>query len=227
MIIATHQPDYIPYWGYFYKIMKSDVFVILDDVQYSRNNMHNWNRIKTNQGESRLKIPVESQFGVSKINEVKTKDELGWRENHLKSIEMNYKKSPYFNDFYPKFEDLIMTNYSSLSDMNITINTYICEEFGFNTKFVKSSDLNIKSNKENRIIDICTALNGDTYLSGNGAKVYQEESNFKEKGLILAYTDFYPFEYKQLWNDFIPNMSIIDYIFNCGFSIPHKQLVGV
>ena len=88
MVISIHQPDYIPYLGYFYKMSQSDKFVFLDDAQYSNDNMHNWNKIKTPQGELRLKIPVENHLGDA-INKVRTKDELGWREKHLKTIEMS------------------------------------------------------------------------------------------------------------------------------------------
>ena len=92
MKISIHQPDYISYLGYFYKISKSDIFVFLDDAQFSNDNMHHWNRIKTPQGECRLKIPVEQHLG-DPINRVRTKDELKWKQKHLKTLEMNYTKS--------------------------------------------------------------------------------------------------------------------------------------
>jgi hypothetical protein len=216
MKVSIHQPDYIPYIGYFYKISQSDVFVFLDDVQFSNDNMHHWNKVKTPQGECRLKIPVKHSFGDS-IEQVLTNNHLKWREKHLKTLEMNYSRANYYKEFFPVFKELLLSDYTSLSQMNITINRFICEEFGFKTKYLLSSELSIDSVKEERVIDICLSLGGKTYISGNGAKAYQVESHFNDKGLNLQYTDYKTFEYPQLWKDFIPNLSILDYIFNCGF----------
>ena len=218
MNVSIHQPDYISYLGYFYKISKSDVFVFLDDAQFSNDNMHHWNRIKTPQGELRLKIPVEQHLGDA-INQVRTKDELKWKEKHLKTIEMNYAKAKYFKEIFPCFKELLMENYASLADMNIAINTWISQQFGFKTRMVKSSDMNITSVREERVIDICKALDGKTYISGHGAKAYQVEEDFTERGVQLVYTDYQPIEYEQLWDKcgFLPYMSVLDYIFNRGF----------
>ena len=223
VIISIHQPDYIPYIGYFYKIYQSEIFVFLDDVQFSNDNMHHWNRIKTPQGEFRLKIPVEYSFG-NKINEVRTKDELKWKEKHLKTIEMNYSKAQYFHEIFPYYKELLLKEYPNLAELNIAINKSICENFGLKTKFIRSSELNINSTKEDRVIEICLALGGTTYISGNGARAYQVDENFVRKGVYLKYTDYQPFEYSQRWGEFIPNLSILDYVFNCGFNKP--QLLG-
>lgn len=216
MIVSIHQPDYIPYIGYFYKIFQSEKFIFLDDAQYSNDNMHQWNKIKTPQGECRLKIPIKHVFG-EKINEVTTRDELKWKEKHLKTIEMNYSKAQYFKDYFPKFKELLMGKYQNLADMNISINTWICENFDFNVKFLRSSEMNINTAKEDRVIDLCLAIGGDVYISGNGAKAYQVDEHYTQKGIELRYTDYHPVEYKQLWKDFLPNMSIMDYVFNNGF----------
>ena len=216
MRIAIHQPDYLPYLGTFYNFYLADVFVHLDDVQYSNSNFHNFNNIKTPQGNCRIKIPIEYSFG-DKILQVRTKDELGWKEKHLKTIRMNYLRSKYFVDFFPQLEELLMTKYNNLAEMNISVNETIAQAFGFSTKFVRSSDMDISTAREERVIDICKQLNASTYISGIGGKNYQNEQNFKQEGIQLAYTDYTSFEYTQLWQSFIPNLSIVDYIFNCGF----------
>ena len=216
MIISIHQPDYIPYPGYFYKIAQSDVFVFLDDAQYSNDNMHQWNRIKTPQGECRLKIPVKHEFGDN-INEVQTRDNLKWREKHLKTIEMNYLRAPYFPEAFPAIREIIASDHADLAELNIELNTHICRCFGIGKKFIRSSDMDISTRKEERVIDICVMLGGTKYISGNGARAYQTEEHFTSRGVELCYTDYHPFEYEQLWGDFIPNLSILDYIFNCGY----------
>lgn len=218
MIVAIHQPDYIPWLGLYYKMAHSDVFVYLDDAQYSNEADHNANKIKTPQGEFKLKVPVEQHLGDLICN-VRTKDELKWKEKHLKTLKMNYAKSPHFESIFPGFESVILSHSGSIAELNIAINSYICGGFGIHTRILKSSDMSIDSVREERVIDICLAVGGTEYLSGNGAKVYQTESHFTNRGLKLTYLDYKPIEYKQLWPKvgFLPCMSVLDYIFNCGF----------
>ena len=219
MVVAIHQPDYIPWLGLYYKIAHSDVFVYLDDAQYSNEAGHNVNKIKTPQGELKLKVPVEQHLG-DLICDVRTKDELKWKEKHLKTIQMNYSKSAHFDEVFPKLKEVFDAHNGTIADLNISINNMICKGFGINTKVVKSSDMDITSLREERVIDICLKLGADEYLSGNGARAYQTEEHFISKGLKLTYLDYKPIEYKQLWNKqcgFLPYMSVLDYIFNCGF----------
>lgn len=215
--IAIHQPNYIPWLGYFYKIFQSDVFVFLDDVQYSNEGMQNYHYIKTPQGSFRLKIPVNSKFGLN-INEINTRDELGWKKKHLKSIEMNYKKSKHFEDVFPEYSSLILDEYEGLADLDISIIKHICKKFGIQTEFALSSKMELNSKKEQKVLDICSTLNGNIYYSGTGAKAYQNEENFKERGIELRYSEYFPFEYPQLWGDFQSNVSVIDYLMNCGYN---------
>lgn len=219
MIVSIHQPDYMPWLGYFNKIAKSDVFVFLDDAQYSTDNMHNWNKIKTPQGELRLKAPVINKLGY-KINEVKTRDDLGWKEKHLKTIAMNYKKAEYFDEVYSDLEKILMPEYESIAHLNMAFIKMYCEKFGFKTDIKVSSQMGLTSLREERVIDIVKLLGGDEYYSGMGAAVYQEEEHFNERGVKLTYTSFSPFEYKQLWGKcgFIPALSVLDYTMNCGYN---------
>ncbi|MGF7144330.1 hypothetical protein HNQ56_002761 [Anaerotaenia torta] len=216
MRIAIHQPDYIPYIGYFYKISKADIFVYLNDAQFSNDNMHHRNNIKTPQGRKRLTIPLNYHF-KDRINEVRTRDELDWKEKHLKLLAMNYQKSPYFNEIFPAIRELLLMEYDNLADMNMAINQFIISGFGLPAAVIKASELDISSKKEERILDICTALKADEYYSGLGAASYQNEENFRNRKIILTYTDYRPFLYPQQWHSFEPNLSVLDYLFNCGF----------
>ena len=216
MKVSIHQPDYIPWLGFYYKVAISDTFVFLDDAQYSNEADHNVNVIKTANGPLRLKIPVEQHLGDLICN-VRTRDELKWKEKHLKTIQMNYGKAAHFAEIFPDFSDIIMQTYPSIFELNAAIDKYFFDNFGFKTKIVKSSDLNIDTKREKKVIDICKALGADEYISGNGARAYQVEEHFTECGLKLTYIDYVPVEYNQLWKEFAPNMSALDYIFNCGF----------
>lgn len=214
--IAIHQPNYLPWLGYLYKIYQSDCFVFLDDAQYSNEGMHNYNYIKTGKGRFRLKIPVYQTLG-NKILEVKTKDQLGWRERHLELIKSNYENAPFFDPVYKDIRDLIWQNEQVLSEFNISIIKFICGKLGIKCEFVKSSDLNINERKEERIIRICMMLGGEIYYSGAGAKAYQSEENFRDNGLELRYSEFRPFKYDQLGDGFIPNLSALDFMMNYGY----------
>lgn len=220
MVVSIHQPNYIPWIGYFYKIYNSDIFVFLDDVQYIRKGFINRNRIKTHQGVSWLTVPVENKgnYGCN-INHIKIKNDLDWKGNHLRSIEMNYKRSDYFNDFYYIFEDCLMANHDRLSDLNIDILKNICKLLDIKTEMVLSSELNINEVGTDRIISICKALGANEYLSGSGGAKYQDEKMFAENSIQLVYSDFHEDRYKQLWGDFAGGLSILDYIFNCGYDI--------
>lgn len=215
-IISIHQPNYIPWLGYFYKIYQSDVFVFLDDVQFSNQGMQNYHYIKTPQGSFRLKIPVVSTFGIQ-INQVTTKNELNWKQKHLKTLEMNYRKSPHFDEVYQDFKQIIEDENNNLSKLDQRLIAFICSKFEIKTSLLSSSMLEIQTNREEKVLDICQALNATVYYSGTGAKAYQNEEQFNERGIELRYSAFKPFAYPQLWGEFISNVSILDYLMNCGY----------
>ena len=214
--IAIHQPNYLPWLGYFYKIYQADVFVFLDDVQYSNQGMHNYCYIKTSNGSFRLKFPVQQRLGDS-IIEVRSKNELGWIEKHLKTLEANYRKADYYEEVFNDYKKLIYGNYENIAEMNGNMIKFFSGKLGIETEFVYSSELNIQSDKQGKIISICQALNGNVYFSGTGAKAYQDESIFDAAGIKLKYAAFKPFEYQQLWGDFQSNVMALDFFFNCGY----------
>lgn len=216
MKVAIHQPNYLPWLGYIHKIKCADVFVFLDDVQYSNQGGHNRNLIKTPSGKAYLTVPVEQHLG-DKITQVRTKDELGWKEKHLHFIRLNYQTAQYFSTIYPIIEELLAPSYQNIAEMNIAMITKWSRMFGFQTEFIRSSEFNITSLREQKVLDICKLLGADCYISGNGARVYQDENHFKEHGIQLYYQEYKPVKYPQLWGDFIENMSALDYLMNCGF----------
>lgn len=216
MNVGIHQPDYIPWLGLFYKMYLSDVFIHLDDAQYSNEAAHNFNVVKTAQGELRLKFPVEYHLG-DLINTVRPKYELKWREKHLRTLEMNYSKAKFFKDTFPELKDVFMVDYPNVADLNIAINEYIAKQFGIAPKFVKSSEFALETKREEKVIDLCVAVGGTRYISGNGARVYQDPAHFADRGVELTYLDYKPIEYPQVWKEFLPCMSVLDYIFNCGY----------
>jgi hypothetical protein len=217
-IISMHQPNYIPWLGYFYKISKANIFVLVDDCQFSTSGMHNYHYIKTQRGLFRLKIPVDYKYATSaSINQVKTKDELKWKNYHLKTIMHNYRRTKHFDEIFTDFSNLLLKDYPNLSLMDEAIILFFCKKLWINSDIIRSSSLNITSSREERIIDICKSLGCNVYFSGNGARAYQNEDYFAKHGIRLVYSDFKSFKYSQLWGEFVSNVSILDYLFEYGY----------
>lgn len=217
-VVSIHQPCYIPYLGIFYKIWQSDWFVFLDDAQYSNGYVFDWNRIKTPQGECRLKVPTARIFG-QKLTEVAPKDFLGWKDKHLKTIRMNYRKAPHFSEVFSDFSDCILSEHGSLAELNMATMKLFMDKFGWDIPVFRSSDMDLSSKAEARVIEIVQRVGGDIYLSGSGGRNYQYEDHFTNAGIKLVYSDFRPLEYRQQWGDFLPNMSVLDFCMNEGYEV--------
>ena len=213
MKIAIHQPNYIPWIGYFYKISQVDKFIILDNAKYSKGSIINRNKIKNaNGGITMLTIPIH--YRTANINEI-TIFKNGWEEKHWKTIFLNYKKTPYFNEYKNEFEKIFLKKWDILSNINITLIKLILSILNINTEIIIASELKKDFGfKNDRIVNICKYLNADEYLSGNGAKKYNIEEEYNKAGIKLSYTSFVHPIYNQLYGNFEPNMSIIDMIFN-------------
>ncbi len=217
MIISVHQPQYLPWLGFFDKIQRSDCFVFLDNVQYKKREFQNRNKIRTKDGWIWLTVPVVTKgLYTQKIKEVMIDNSLGWSSNHLKSIRLNYIHSPFFKAYFDFFEKLYSRQWVKLVDLNIYIIREICKFLGIDKEIHLESDLNISSQKTERIIDISKALKADSYLSGEGGRSYLDEAEFSKANIKLIYQGFSHPEYEQSYESFIPYMSIIDLLFNKG-----------
>jgi hypothetical protein len=219
MTISIHQPNYLPWIGFFRKIMYSDAFVFLDCVQFTKGGYQNRVKIKTPNGPLWLtQTVIKSKRGLQSTKDVEFNNPDFWIKKHLKSIEANYRSTKYFNQLFPKITEYYI-NYSGLllSDFNIGLIKLMCRHMGFCEKvFYKSSELNIESSQTERLLAICKRIGGNEYLSGHGGKDYQTESVFKENNIKLKYIDNSYSNYKQSWGEFQRGMSIIDLCFNEG-----------
>jgi len=217
MIVSVHQPQYIPWLGYFDKIAKSDAFVFLDNVQYKEREFQNRNKIRTAQGAAWLTVPVISQgLGRQNISAVRIDNELDWKRKHLGGLRSAYAGSRYFSKYYPEFEAILAREWEYLKDLNVAIIKYMLVELSITTTISFESDLNIASTRSQRIIDICRRLQADTYLSGSGGKDYLDVTLFSREKISLLYQEFRHPEYEQRFRPFLPLMSVLDLLFNCG-----------
>lgn len=215
MIISIHQPAYIPWLGYFDKMAKSDVHVFLDDAEYSKNNLFNRNKIKTPGGWMWLTIPVYYKSNKL-ICETEIDNHLNWSKKHWNALRTNYGRTKYFKEYSQILETFYLMEWEYLSDITISMNKTIASMLGIDVKFVKSSEIEVSGRGNEMLINLCKALGGDTYLSGQGAKAYMDDSLFLANGVKVVYQEFNHPIYEQLWGEFIPNLSIVDFLFNCG-----------
>ncbi len=216
MIVAVHQPQYLPWLGYFDKMRRADVFCYLNDVQYKKNEWQNRNRIKTAQGWQWLTVPVCYHF-PEKINEVKINNTTGWQKKHLQALVTNYSRAPFYKTYSTIFEDTLARDWEFISELNIHLLEHLREALQINTKpTVISSDLELRDEPTDRLIDICKALGADTYLAGQGGADYMDLERFENEGIQVMIQDFKHPVYAQLFADFESRLSIVDLLFNCG-----------
>lgn len=213
--VAIHQLGYLPWLGFFDKMAKADIFVFYDDAQFEKNYFDNRNKIKTAQGWTWITVPVKYKFG-QKLNEVEIDNAQRWQEKHYKTLLINYNKTPFSPAYLDFFEEIYKKKWEKLVDLNTTLIKYLAEKLGIKTELIKSSELNCAGKKSEKLLNICKKLNADIYLSGKFGKNYLDEKLFKENNIKVIYQDFkYPV-YPQLYAEFIPNLSAIDLLFNCG-----------
>ncbi|MDI6780923.1 MAG: WbqC family protein [bacterium] len=219
MIVSIHQPDYLPWLGFFDKICLCDVFVLLDNVQFSKNYFTNRNKIRTSQGWTWLTVPVLSKGkSEQRIDEVKINNisEKKWAEKQWKTIEQNYKKAPFFSEHADFFYRLYSKEWDSLTELNKTIIYYLVDAFELKTRICEVAEIKAEGNGTELLFNICQALGANTYLSGAFGKEYLDEDLFSNHGIKVIYQEFSHPEYKQVFEPFIPNMSAIDLILNYG-----------
>jgi len=216
MIVAIHQPEYLPWLGFFKKMMNVELFVFLDDVQFRKKGWQNRNRIRINDGTTLLSIPVHTH-SYPKINEVTIDNEKNWSIRHKKSILYNYARAPYFDEIKDFIESIFEKKFQYLVDLNTEIIKFIMNELEIKSKIVFSSELEISKKGSGRVLDICKAVGADHYITGT----FWAESNlrveeFKKSNIDVEFQKFQHPIYKQIHGEFIPEMSIIDLLFNEG-----------
>ncbi|MEW6096799.1 MAG: WbqC family protein [bacterium] len=220
MIVGIHQPEHLPWLGFWNKLYKSDLFVLLDNTQFRKNYFQNRNRIRTANGWTWITVPVLTKDKTTQqINEVKINNvtDIKWQKKHWKTIEQNYLKSPYFNEYREIFYKFYLNKWTKLADLNINFIYTIKEILGIKTEIVVGSSLeDVRGERSDLLLDICKKVGATTYLSGRFGKDYLEVSKFRKENINVVFQEFNHPVYSQVFKPFIPEMSIIDLIFNEG-----------
>lgn len=217
MIVSIHQPQYLPWIPYFSKIKNSDIFVFLDDVQFQKNGLQNRNYIMSKNGELRLTIPVFHSTSET-INTIKISDPRILKK-HWQSIEMNYKKAPYFEEIAGSLRSIYSKDYILLSELNIDLINCYLRFLEINTKVIFSSKMEKDGEKSDLILSICKNLQATSYLTGAGGLEYLNLEDFEKANISIRKTNYEFKEYNQInktAGKFTPHLSIMDLVFNEG-----------
>jgi hypothetical protein len=216
--ILITQSNYIPWKGYFDAINLSDVFVVYDDMQYTKRDWRNRNLIKTAQGLKWLSIPVEvSGKYFQKIRDTKIANK-DWRFSHLEIIKQNYKNARCYKQMMEWIEPTYKScDFLFLTEVNIHFITAINNFLGINTELKYSSEFQLQEDKTQRLVNICIDSGAGIYYTGPAAKDYMQLEKFEEAGILVEWLDYTGYkEYEQLYPPFEHAVSILDLIFNMG-----------
>lgn len=217
-VCAIHQPHYLPWLRYFAKAAACDVFVLLDDVQFTKNGWQNRNKVKTATGWTFLTVPVIHKAGQL-ICEVKIDNRRKWAAKHARTIEMNYSKAPFFAEYWPRLASVYEREWQWLADLAGAQFQLLAECLGLEVDVRVSSDLETASAETARLVEICQAVGAGAYLSGSFAvEAYLQPEAFARAGLDLALADWQAPEYSQLYPQagFIADLCVLDLLFNEG-----------
>lgn len=218
MILAVHQPIFIPWPGFFYKAVHSDHVVLLDDVQFPRG--RSWlsrNRLKNEDGELWLTVPVwRKGRGLQAVRHVEIYNERNWRNKHLRSIQQNYVHATYFSDFFHVIENIYRRDHSLLVELNLDLITFFWDALQIDTRPVRQSELGVVGAGTELLIKICEQVGADRLLTFPMVEKHIDRDEMRKHKIELVYANFRPPVYPQLWGDFIYNLSTLDLVLNCG-----------
>ena len=215
MRVAIHQPQYLPWLGYLDKLDRSDVFVLLDTVQFKKNEWQNRNRIRTAQGWQYLTVPVLREF-PQRLDRVRINNQADWRRKHVQALETHYGKAPQYGRYAPLFRELLARDWERLSLLNEAVLAALAGAFGITTPIVKASQFETREEQTGRLVDLCKAVGADCYLAGAGGRRYMNLEEFQAAGIAVEFQGFVSPEYAQVYGPFIPGLSAVDLLFTCG-----------
>ena len=216
MKAVIHQPYYLPYPGFFHKVSMAEIFVIMDDVQYDKR-FTNRNRIMATNDWTWITVPINKEDKFRPNMEVRINNNIPWREEHWKKISHSYKNSKFFHMYSDYFESLYKKEWNYLFELDFASVKQIFKWLDIDVEIIRESELEIKSESTQRLVDVCKKVGAETYVSGTGGRDYMDEKIFEKSGLKLEYQEYHHPKYPQRWaKDFIPDLSIIDMLSNIG-----------
>ncbi len=214
------QPNYLPWLGYFEQIVRADVFVFLDSVQFIKREWQNRNRLKGQAGDPFwMVVPVQSHPQKTAIKNILiAKDQPRWRKKHLANISNALGRAPYFREIFPFVESWLNTDFDKLADLNIAGIKMFSELLELQPQFIRASELTVSGRKTELLLNICQEVDASDYYSSLGARVYMAPSEhlFQDADITLKYQTWTHPSYPQRGDNFLSHLSVIDALMNIG-----------
>jgi len=215
--LAVLQPGYLPWLGFFDQLLRSDVFVYYDDVQFDTNGWRNRNRIKSASGPMWLTVPIlHSGRTGQKIVDVEIDNRRSWAKKQLASIAQSYARAPFLGRYLPELEQLLACPPALLVDLDIAVVDLMCRWLGIDRKMERSSQLAVDGGQSERLLNLCKRFRADRYISGDAAKDYLDVPLFLAHGVAVEWQAYQHPTYTQLHGAFQPHLSTLDLLLNMG-----------
>jgi hypothetical protein len=215
--LVVLQPGYLPWLGFFDQLLRSDIFVLYDDVQFDKNGWRNRNRIKSPTGPHWLTVPVRIRSLTQRILETQIDDRQPWARKHLGTIKQFYAGAPFLKRYLPELEELLAgRRWDRLIDLDVAVIQLFCAWLRIERQMVRASELGIGGERSERLLNICRHLGARRYLSGNAAQSYLDVELFVRHGIEVKFQNYEHPVYPQQHGQFVPLLSALDLLLNCG-----------
>jgi hypothetical protein len=226
--VVVLQPGYLPWLGFFDQLNRADVFVYYDDVQYDKHGWRNRNRIKTQDGPRWLTVPVRhGDGGFPRIVDVEIDGRTPWARKHVASVRQAYARAPFLEKYMPALEELLERRWERLVDLDLACASLIAGWFGLDRRIERSSALGIEGARSERLVNICRHFGASRYVSGDSAREYLDVAAFAAQGITVEWQEYAHPIYPQLHGPFVPYLSALDLVLNCGREAPLIAFSGI
>lgn len=222
--VVIHQPDFLPYLGFFQRFLSADEFIVLDHVQFSARGWTHRDKIKTPTGERWLSLSVDKAPRDTPINEIKLTRSVDWVTDNLNLLRQNYRAAPFFEEIFPLVHAMYDDPPRLMVDFNIRSIELLMDLLGVRLPWVRSSILHPRGSSNELLIDLLFKVGATHYLSGNGARDYMQPDKFSNAGIQVVWQQFSQPVYPQQFGAFVPYLSALDVLFNCGVTASRRIL---
>jgi hypothetical protein len=218
-VCVIHQPNFLPWLGYFQRLVQCDIFILLDDAQYQKKGSNYESRVQFNfDGQAKwVSVPLFRPSGVQKTKELEI-NSTNWQKKLINTLQTNYGKAPFFVELKEYIFNIINFETKNLYEFNHNALLKLCELLDINIekKIIYSSSFDLQTTSTQRLIDLCKKVGATIYLSGTGGKLYQDEKLYQQNNIKLEYQKFNHPVYQQISAEFISGLSILDVLFCVG-----------
>ena len=227
MTVTIHQPNYLPWLGFFHKMAQADLLVLLDTVPFTKGGYQNRTRIRVQEGATWLTVPVLTKGRLGQpTSAVEIDTRVPWQRKHLTTLEMNYRKAPGFAAHGEGLAGVLNQGWERLAPLNESLIRWLAGLLCLNTTICRASDLDAGGTGSLLLCQLCVAVGATRYLSGPSGREYLDERVFEGAGIEVQYHEFTPVPYRQCYPDFVPGLSAMDFVFNEGAARFHELVVA-